>query len=396
MTTPPPSPVPRHALDAPRARRVWHYPLPRDAAAVAELIAQLPKHGVTGLVPQQSDLAVSWAERHAPALKAAGLDTVVGLGKISSRAIVRALDVQAAAGCMVNQEDWKSVPDSDRVVNEVLAERPRAAERTVDCHYPILTKHPETGNTGHARIARAWTPLCRLRAPQCYWSAGAGGTTELAPDGFALGRLLFARRDYPGAANSPSSLVSLARQLYRASVNDQMYSLLAESEGASVWLWNWPEMDHEARVALRLVHALESAGFRGVTAVRDFQASASVGTDGIVGPLTARALGAPAADIAAVRRGWWSNFTLDRAPKPLRLAYTQGSPRLGQVAVVRIPDGLALASPDLPNRAAPGKPPDRTLPDPVLWPMEPGTWRVARSGVRLVGVPEPAPWLAAP
>ena len=121
-----PSP-PRHALDAVGTRRVWHYPLPK-ASDVGPLAEELRAHGITGLVPQQSAKAIGWGRRHGATLVVAGLDLVIGLGKISAKHILDALSVPRSVGCMVNQEDWKSVPDSLAVVDAVL-KRPSAVRR---------------------------------------------------------------------------------------------------------------------------------------------------------------------------------------------------------------------------------------------------------------------------
>ncbi|MEZ4395177.1 MAG: peptidoglycan-binding domain-containing protein [Polyangiales bacterium] len=373
--------TPRHALDAVGARRVWHYPLP-EASRVGHLSMELQAHGITGLVPQQSAQAIGWGRRHGATLAAAGLDMVIGLGKISAKHILDALAVPRSMGCMVNQEDWKSSADSIAVVKEVLKARPDAPELTMDCHYPCLTKDPETKrNTGWHRIAKAWANLCKLRAPQCYWAKGGGGSTGGPWDGWVASRLAWARRDYPVAGGSPRELVRMSRQLYRASVNDHVALLLAESTTGSVWLWNWPEMDSSARLALRVVHALELLGYRSVMAVVAFQLAAGLSVDGVVGPATCGALGLEVpADVL-----WHRRKPATRQELAYVAEYSGEAPAPGHAAIIGHEGGLALLSPELPSVV---------LVDPVLVPVGLDAWRVERTGIVLRDVPSPAPWLA--
>jgi hypothetical protein len=363
------------------ARRAWHYPLPKPEQ-VGPLVAELRAHGITGLVPQQSAQAIGWGRRHGATLAAAGLDLVVGLGKISAKHILDALDVPLSKGCMVNQEDWKSVPDSLAVVNEVLKARPDAGARTMDCHYPCLSKDPETGkNTGWGRIAKAWAPLCTLRAPQCYWAKGGGGSTNGPWDGWVASRLAWARRDYPVAGGSPRELVRMSRQLYRASVNDHVAGLLAESITGSIWLWNWPEADASAKLALRVVHALEQLGHRGPMAVVSFQLAAGLEVDGAVGPATCGALGldVPAGVL------WHRRKPATAQELAFVAEYEGAAPAPGHAAVDVLAGALALVSPEMPSVV---------FMDPVLIPAGLSSWRVERTGIVLRDVPSPAPWLS--
>lgn len=280
---------PRHILDAPGARWMWLWPLPTDPL---KLVDTLRAHGITGVIPQQSAQAIAWARRWAPALAREGLDTMIGLGRITADITIAALDVESAKGVMQNQELWKSVADSNALCDTVLRARPDAADRMMDCHYPCLTKDPETGkSTGWHRIARAWAPICGLRAPQCYWARGGGGTTDGPRDGWVAARLAWAREDYARAGGSPADRVRLSRQLYRASVQDHVDVLLAESVTGAVFLWNWGEADSSARCALRIVATLERRGFAGPGAVERFQRAEGLAPDGLVGPKTCAALG---------------------------------------------------------------------------------------------------------
>lgn len=360
---------------------MWHYPLPKPER-VGALAAELQAHGITGLVPQQSAQAIGWGRRHGAELVNAGLDLVVGLGKISARHILDALEVPKSSGCMVNQEDWKSVPDSLAVVNEVLRENPAAGARAMDCHYPCLTRDPETKrNTGWGRIAKAWAKLCTLRAPQCYWAKGGGGSTGGPWDGWVASRLAWARRDYPVAGGSPRELVRMSRQLYRASVNDHIALLLAESVTGSVWLWNWPEADASAKLALRVVHTLEQLGHRGPMAVVAYQVAAGLTVDGTVGPATCGALGieVPAGAL------WHRRKPASKQELTFVTEFEGAAPQPGHAAVVAHEGGLALLSPELPSVV---------LVDPVLVPVGVDAWRVERTGIVLRDVPSPAPWLA--
>lgn len=286
----PPLTLPRHALDAPGARWMWLWPLPSAHDLPALLRELRDAYGVTGIVPQQSDDAVAWARAHVAEIRAAGLDLVVGLGRIDRRVVVDALDLPGVAGVMIDQEAWASVDDSVRLVADVLALRPDAASRIVDCHYPCLDALPGGGpqghgHPGHAPIAKAWSPLCGLRAPQCYYEGG------VAPDGWVARMLAWARAQYPRAGGSPAERVRASVQLYRRSVRDHVALLLGESVTGSVWLWDAREADASARLALRVVHAVELAGHRGPSAVESYQLHSGLVADGIVGPATCRALG---------------------------------------------------------------------------------------------------------
>lgn len=287
---PPAGDVSRHALDPIGGRWMWLYPLPRDPM---RLVEDLRRHGITGVIPQQSAQAIAWARRWAPLLKREGLDTMIGLGRITAQHTIDALRVPDVAGVMQNQELWKSVADSEALCEAVLRAEPDAAARMMDCHYPCLTRDPETGKrTGWARIAKAWAPICGLRAPQCYWARGGGGTTDGPRDGWVAARLAWAREEYPRAGGSPANRVRVSRQQYRASCQDHVNLLLAESLTGSVFLWHWGEADVAAKLALRIVCELERRGFRGPGAVERFQrAEGGLKVDGFVGPETCKALG---------------------------------------------------------------------------------------------------------
>ena len=280
----------RHALDPIGGRWMWLYPLPRDPM---RLVEDLRRHGITGVIPQQSGQAVAWARRWARELKREGLDTMIGLGRITAANTIDALRVPDVAGVMQNQELWKSVEDSNALCEAVLRAEPDAAARMMDCHYPCLTRDPETGKrTGWARIAKAWAPICGLRAPQCYWARGGGGTTDGPRDGWVAARLAWARREYPLAGASPADRVRISRQQYRASAQDHVELLLVESLTGSVFLWHWGEADAAAKLALRVVAELERRGFRGPGAVERFQrAEGGLTPDGLLGPKTCAALG---------------------------------------------------------------------------------------------------------
>jgi hypothetical protein len=295
----PVAPSARHALDPVGGRWMWLYPLPRDPM---RLVEDLRRHGITGVIPQQSGQAVAWARRWAAALKREGLDTMIGLGRITAANTIDALGVRDAVGVMQNQEMWKSVSDSNALCDAVLRAVPDAAARMMDCHYPCLTRDPETGKaTGWHRIARAWAPICGLRAPQCYWARGGGGTTDGPRDGWVANRLAWAREEYPRAGGSPADRVRVSRQQYRASCQDHVNLLLAESLTGSVFLWHWGEADAAAKTALRIVCELERRGFRGPGAVERFQrAEGGLKVDGLVGPATCGALG-----ILAPRETLW-------------------------------------------------------------------------------------------
>ena len=273
---------------------MWLWPLDQcdTEAEIRALCATLREHGVTGIVPQQGSAAVAWARRWGRLVQSLGLQVVIGLGYLTSRIVSDAIATAKAghaAGVMHNQEEWKSVEDSDGLCGDVLTEHPDAADWCVDCHYPCLTTAGAGGpRTGHHRIAKAWAPVSGLRAPQCYWNSTP---KSFAVDGWVSRRLAWAREDYPRAGGSPASRVRASVQLYRRSVNDHVALLLVEGETGSVWLWEWRQADASAKLALRVVHELTRRGHTGAAAVREYQAANGLFADGIVGPRTCAALG---------------------------------------------------------------------------------------------------------
>lgn len=294
----PPARLPRHRLDAIGARWCWLYPIAKidTAAEVTALCTALKAHGMTGIVPQEGSDATPWARRWSAQVRAAGLDLVIGLGRLSAAIVSDALaacKAGVASGVMIDQEAWVSTDDSTALVNAVLRQHPDAADWIADCHYPCLTTAgPDGGPTGHGRIARAWAPLCGLRAPQCYWNSKP---LSFSRDGWVRDRLAWARQDYTRVGGSTPERVRASVQLYRHSVRDHVELLLREGETGSVWLWDWREADASALLALRVVHALEQRGYRGPGAVLDYQQDVGGGytgrADGIVGPITCAGLG---------------------------------------------------------------------------------------------------------
>ncbi len=293
MTTSPTA-LARHRLDAVGARWMWHWPIPQHIN-----IDEQKAHGVTGVVPQQSSAATAWAKTNGKALKSAGLEVVIGLGYLTTKIVCDAIDAAKAGhalGVMYDQEVWKSVPDSDALVRDVLKAHPDAADWAADCHYPCLTTNgPKGGHTGHNRIAKAWAPICGIRAPQCYWESDVGA---FAPDGWVAKRLAWARLDYPKAGGSPIERVRASVQIYRESVQSHVDLLLHEGMTGGIWLWDWHEGDASSKAALRIAHALNLAGHYGDGAVRSFQSHSGLVVDGLLGPKTAAALGVT--DIGAV------------------------------------------------------------------------------------------------
>jgi hypothetical protein len=282
-----------HRLNQPYMRAMWQWPLPLGDPRT-RLIPELVRHGVTHLMPQASDDAVAWTRTWGAKCVAAGMPVVIGLGRISASVVLKSLDeidAGRAVGTMIDQEAWESVADSNALVTEVLAERPDAPQYIVDCHYPCVVSLPGGGpnghgHTGHDRIARAWGPLCGLRAPQDYDEEG------WTPDGFVTARAAWSRHpsQYP-SIGSPAETVRVSCQLYRRSVNDHVRLLGDEGATGSVFLWDWREADASAKVALRVVYELGVRGFRGPGAVQAFQQSATLTADGLVGPKTCKALG---------------------------------------------------------------------------------------------------------
>lgn len=288
--------TPNHRLNIPYMRAMWHWPLPHGDPRVS-LIPTLKAHGVTHLMPQASDDAVPWAHRWGALCAAEGMPVIIGLGYITAPVVLSLLDeviAGRAVGGMIDQEAWGSVSDSNALVTEVLRHRPDAPTLLVDCHYPCVVSLPGGGpnghgHTGHDKIAKAWGPLCDLRAPQDY------DEEHWTPDGFVMKRAAWSRHasQYP-SIGSPADKVRVSCQLYRRSVRDHVELLLIEGATGSIFLWDWLEADVSARVALRVVHELEARGHQGPNAVWDFQQDVSSGytgrVDGLVGPATCAAL----------------------------------------------------------------------------------------------------------
>jgi hypothetical protein len=264
---------------------VWLYPLPKDPGPAAEDLARL---GVGGVIPQQGTAAVAWCRQHGRAFLERGLQVTVGLGAITSKAILGGLEVPGASGVMI---DWEGAWDASggrrraaAIADEVLARRADAPELVADCPWwaPLTTpnRHPSHPSAPTREFGR----IVRRRFVQAY---GANAGSE---DGHSA-RMLAWARDPSQYTSVGSWAVRPALQMYRRSVADHLALLLGELAGGAVCLWQHGEMDRECRLALEVVRELGARGCTGPDAVRRFQAGAGLVVDGLVGPRTCAALG---------------------------------------------------------------------------------------------------------
>ncbi len=265
----------------------------------SDVANELVALGVAGVIPHagRNDGRL-WctpdriAEFHAKSIKVyigLGLDgSTSDIVKDTATAIIAALRTPGADGVVLDWEGrWDNRAAEGQAVAEiVLREVPDAAERVVDCPW-WAALHTRDGHGTHPNAPTAgFGKICKTRFVQAY-----GANVEGSPYGQSLKMLDWARdpSQYAKIAEKVGDRwdVRGAFQTYGRSVQDTLDTLLREP---TQLLWSWTEMSAECILALKLFKALKARGLLGVNAVRQFQASAGVKVDGLVGPITKAAL----------------------------------------------------------------------------------------------------------
>lgn len=269
---------------------------------------RLRAHGVGAYIPQWGlDNARRYLE-DTDACKvcaAEGISIVLGLGldtqsqnvaaheaKVTA-AILDALGAHELGLCDRVSLDWEGWWNgaarraaAERIAARVLQDFPDAPKVVDDC--PWWAPLHFIDDNGRKRATHPGAPtvefgrLCGRRFPQVY-----GAQRDGSPDGRSLRFLAWSRH--------PSQYASLGAwevlpttQLYARSLRDQITTLLAEPEQR---LWTFNQIDANASLALRVVAAIARRGFiLDPGAIMAFQRSVGLVPDGIVGPLTLRAL----------------------------------------------------------------------------------------------------------
>lgn len=290
----------------------WWWPGAGGWGDPSREIASAVEQGFRGLIPQ-SGLDTSWCEKHAAAMRSAGLFVVCGLGLDGdssdalkcSGAIIRALDVADAVILDFEKpRKWETAAGrsmAQQIVDAVLLARPDAIGRVADCPWwaPLyyVTREPGGSIVKHATHPGAPTAifgkLCAYdRYVQAYGAARLGdGTHPAEPISAADGRsmrMLQWARDPSQYAALGSWTIRPAYEMYRRSVHDHVTSMLTES---TVCLWDRHEADVQCVAGLLAVKALRGRGFDGEFGVAAFQKSEGLTADGICGPKTCAALG---------------------------------------------------------------------------------------------------------
>lgn len=224
-----------------------------------------------------------------------GLKVAVGVGFLypAYRTRTRNTMLEALAVCARPEHptvgvymDWIEVwnghhTEAEWLVNELLTAHPDAARYCTDCPWwaPLTTP---SGNPSHPSAPhKSFLKLARKELyTQCY-GAPIPGESE---------RMLKWARDpsqWARLGKSPDR-VRATVQAYHRTLKDHLRLLLTEQ---TIVYWNWAEMDDIARYALRVRAAIERVGSMGPDSIAEFQRFNGLRPDGVVGPLTGKALG---------------------------------------------------------------------------------------------------------
>jgi hypothetical protein len=247
--------------------------------------------------------SVKYADRARAAL--AGLQVTIAIGSRGPAKWEGAFAdpaIAALRGGFTVMLDWEIAwssaagqPAALHCVDKILAAVPDAVGRVTDCPWWAPLYYVRRDGTRQATHPHAPTRefglLCkRDRYPQAYGAAKtADGETPKGVQGRSLAMLRWARdaSQYP-ALGTPAASVFPTFQLYARTTHDVVTTCLAEPAAC---LWQWTEFDPEVARGIRAADRLGDLGFKGATAIRDFQRAAGLTPDGIVGPRTLAALG---------------------------------------------------------------------------------------------------------
>lgn len=260
--------------------------------------------GIAGVIPQNGVSTLDWlTQDRINKFASYGLKVCIGFGldsKITSLdkkadVLIKACGVKeknpnVVSGLMLNWEtywDGKKT-EAKYVVDKVLAAYPKANTYCVDAPWwaplYLIGNGGNKINTHPSAPTKEWGILCANdRYPQVYGRGGKVGVN----DGNSTSMLKWARHPSQYASMGTWTILP-SYQAYNGSLNDQVKTLLADPV---VCLWDAPEWDANCINALKVVKKLKDLGFKGPTAVKDFQAKNGLTADGIIGPNTLNKLG---------------------------------------------------------------------------------------------------------
>jgi hypothetical protein len=251
------------------------------------IAADLESLGIVGVLPHDSTGGLGWVTASCiETFNAVGISVLPSLGVISTANIVNVLKVQGVVGSML---DWEGYWDgkqaqATQIVNQVLAQIPDANDRVTDCPWWAPLYYLDQSKVHHATHGSGPNAqFGQLAAGQRFVQAYG------APyDGESSGMLAWAR-DPSQWASMGSWPIFPAHQAYTRSIADCVFTLTAEP---TVILWDYLEMDHNARFALTVRKFLTTHGFSGPPAVAEFQkAAGGLSIDNIWGPKSTAAAG---------------------------------------------------------------------------------------------------------
>jgi hypothetical protein len=264
-----------------------------------KVAADLVALGVTGVMPHAARTPKWCTPQHLAPFYAAGLRVVPSLGLVTADLIVQSLCVEGADGCMM---DWEGAWDGYQkkaaaVVADVVKRAPDAPTRVTDCPWWAPLYRLDSNGVKHPTHPSAPTREFGAIATQDRYVQAYGAPYEGRSQ-----RMLSWAQDPSQYASLGNWDIRPALQLYLRSVRDHLTMLFAHP---TVCLWEYYAMDTSARWALMAHRSITALGFTGPSAVAEYQrAQGHLTVDGKLGPLTAAALGLPAAPASVV---WFGN-----------------------------------------------------------------------------------------
>jgi len=264
-----------------------------DVGKVADDIAAM---GCGWVIPQASLAAPWWIEKNLARLQQSGLSVIAGLGvdgavkqpdavtKIT-KAILAGID--SCGYCMVDWEGrWEGKQrEALQIAENVVRQRPDVLDklRLMDCPWWAPFSTPDGHKTHPRAPTKEWGKIVHLRFVQAYGAP---------KDGQSMWMWRAAVKQYADTFGESRAVIRPALQGYKRSAGDHVKTMLAADNGP-IAIWDYLELDAEARLGLRVVKALHGMNYWGVNAVEMFQMDHGVKDQkpGGLTPDTLKALG---------------------------------------------------------------------------------------------------------